>query len=369
MEEHYFLAELLSIDNTLNNSKPDLSPSKRREKIYEIITIILASECENRPLLLITEDFHWVDPTTTSFFQHLIYHLSDLPLLMLITSRNNRKGETISSKLDYVHNLQTEQLPPDDSLTLLDSICNGIEIPNAITEQIISKTDGVPLFIEDLALSMSKSIKNPKDSVESDLITVPGKLSDHLMSRIDNLGESKFLAQIASVVGREFELPILKSLTEISTASLYENLSNLLESGLVEIAGHKDEKRYMFKHALIRDAAYKSLLIVKREDLHGRIAHWLMNERPAPLDSQPEIIALHYQSARAFEQAINYYIKAGRRYNSRSNYYEASIHLNAALKLASELMPSTHRDGIELDVITTLGAANSMPTIEEVNKY
>ncbi len=353
------LADLLSIEESCNSTVQHMSPSRRREYLYEVLIELIEAVCEKEPLLLVAEDTHWIDPSTQSLLQRLTLRSTNLTLLMLITSRTVNENDNSFLELVHVHSLNIEQLQRDDCFTLLNALWDEDEVPMPVAEQIVDKTDGVPLFIEDVIFTLRHHPEDAQGPALKKKITVPTKLSEHLMSRIDKLGESKHIAQIAAVAGRKFPLALLEILTGLSAPTLKNKMETLISAGLVITSEQDDESNFIFKHAMIRDAAYDSLLISEREELHSRIANWLEKGRATLAQSLPETIACHYENAGAFDLAVKYWMEAGQRSNSRSHYAEASIHLGKAYKLIPKLAGSIRRDRVELDVITAMGVAHA----------
>jgi predicted ATPase/class 3 adenylate cyclase len=355
----YLLAELLSIEEGDKLAAPQMSPSRRREYLYEILLGLVETECQSEPLLLVVEDMHWIDPSTQELLQRLTLRSTNFPLLLLITRRTAYTRDKPVMGLFHVHEINIEQLQRDDCFILLNTLWDKGEIPRAIAEQIVNKTDGVPLFIEDVMFDLRHSTEHALKAVMNESITVPAKLSEHLMSRIDKFGESKHIAQIGAVVGREFSFSMMETLTQLPAATLRDKLTTLINAGLLLTSASGDEQRYVFKHAMIREVAYDSLLIADRKALHQRIADWFEAERPIIRQSQPETLAYHYKQADTFDLAIHYWLEAGRRAINRSHYVEAIIHLKHAHQLIPRLAASPHRDRCELDIITALGVAHA----------
>ncbi len=233
------------------------------------------------------------------------------------------------------------------------------KIARVFSKKIVDQTDGVPLFIEDLVFSLLQSTHDYSNDYGFEKISVPDKLSEHLMSRIDKMGDMKRIMQIGAVEGREFSITLISALTNIPITDLQRGMDKLMEAGLVIVNAKPNESRFLFRHAMIRDAAYESLLIADRMELHSRMASWYETEDLIFRQTHPEIIAHHYVYAGAFELAVKYWLQAGLQSNSRANYAEAFIHLENARNLIPKLTQSSIRDRIELDTIIALGVANA----------
>ena len=355
------LAPLLSIEYNPRASVQSMSPARRRERLFEILLGLVETECVHIPLLLVTEDLHWVDPSTLELLERLGTRASDLRLMVLMTSRLARENESGAS---HFHRMTLSQLARDDCHALLKSLWGDRELPAKTAHQIVDRTDGVPLYIEDVTHSVLRALsQEPLDAshhhVEAQQLTVPMGLRDHLMARIDQLGDAKRIAQAGAVVGREFTRPMIETLTTTASRELDAHLDRLTDSGLVEPSGTSPVTSFKFKHAMVRDAAYESVLKADRSVLHGRMAAWLEAERPELRMSQPEVIAHHYELAGAVEPAVTCWFEAGRRSVSRVGYVEAINHLKNAHRLLLVQPQSAARDRAELDIITTLGAAHA----------
>ena len=340
------LAPLLSIEYNPRASVQSMSPARRRERLFEILLGLVETECVHIPLLLVTEDLHWVDPSTLELLERLGTRASDLRLMVLMTSRLARENESGAS---HFHRMTLSQLARDDCHALLKSLWGDRELPAKTAHQIVDRTDGVPLYIEDVTHSVLRALsQEPLDAshhhVEAQQLTVPMGLRDHLMARIDQLGDAKRIAQAGAVVGREFTRPMIETLTTTASRELDAHLDRLTDSGLVEPSGTSPVTSFKFKHAMVRDAAYESVLKADRSVLHGRMAAWLEAERPELRMSQPEVIAHHYELAGAVEPAVTCWFEAGRRSVSRVGYVEAINHLKNAHRLLLVQPQSAARD-------------------------
>lgn len=353
------LSELLLIEDENKLIAPATSASKRRENLYEVLIKMIKEQSKITPMLVVVEDIHWTDPSTLEFIQRLALCLDKIPVLLVISSRDLNSFRTPAFAYSHIHNINIKQLKRNDCFELLESLWEKDDLPLQLSEQIVDQTDGVPLFIEDVIFSLHQSTQEYSGSLENKKITVPTKLSEHLMSRIDDLGESKQVAQLAAVIGREFSLSMLQALSNLTASKLEKRINRLIDSGLILLSDQIGERRYIFKHAMVRDAAYESLLISDRMELHSRIASWIEKERPAQRQTQPETIAYHYEMAGAFDLAVKHWLQAGQYSNSRSNYIEAIIQLNNAYRLTQDLTSSPERNRFELEIVIALGVASA----------
>jgi class 3 adenylate cyclase/tetratricopeptide (TPR) repeat protein len=354
MHELHLLAELLLIDGDF---KSKISKSKRREKLYELLIKQIKRDANKTPILVVFEDIHWVDASTHEFISYLASAIENLPVFLVITSRNTNDQVKPNINLSYSHELRVGQLKRDDCFELLKSLSEKTDLPSNLSKQIVEQTDGVPLFIEDLTISLLQSPSYSNCFSNNEKITVPNKLSEHLMSRIDKLGESKKVAQIGSVIGKEFSSPMLQAVSNLSPTEIETGIRSLIESGIVIPSTKLGESIYLFKHAMIRDAAYESLLITDRIEFHSRIASWFELEESSWRQILPESIAYHFELAGKNRLSVKYWLKAGQLSNNQSNYVEALIHLGNAQRLIDNLEKTPTRDRSELDVIIALGVA------------
>lgn len=353
------LLSIGSVDNTARNSS--LTPSRRRKLVLQVLVGLVEAECAESPLLILTEDAHWADPSTEEFLRLLAQRSDKLRLLILVASRLQRDSANIQGNHLQLH---LTPLTVESSFALVRSLSAVGELSEEMTSQIVASTDGVPLFIEDVTLSAIKSLKRVRsDASESvddiDVVSVPIALRDHLMTRIDRLEEAKKTAQAAAVIGRVFSRAMLESIVSVDSKALDDHLLDMLDSDLVSLTQQADAGYFSFKHALVRDAAYESLLKTNRVGLHGKLAKWIEKKQPDVAAAQPEIVAFHHEMAGNTISAISYWLEAGRQSLQRVGYVEATSQLKSAYELLLGTDPSLDRDRIELDIITALGAAHA----------
>ncbi|NKB36509.1 MAG: AAA family ATPase [Gammaproteobacteria bacterium] len=353
------LSDLLSAGQDSEIAKSKTSSFKRRENLDEVLLNIFSMTCAEDSLLIIFEDTHWIDPSTSLFLEKLVRKVSNSSTLVLITQRKPFDFVNASSQLFHVNYFHIDQLQKHEAFSLLKSIWQENKLPENLAEEIVVRTDGVPLFIEDFAISQL-SVNNPEDNLPAMLdLSIPATLNEHLMSRLDSLGENKRIAQIASVVGIEFTASLIAALTGINIDLLDGTFLRIVKARIFDIETRENDCVYSFTHSLMREAAYSSLLISDRKELHGKIAIWLINKSPAIRQSQPELIAYHFQRAEAYEDAIAFWLEAGKRAKSRSNYAEAASHLDIAYELVGFLDSSDSLDQIKLDIKTTKAASEA----------
>lgn len=348
------IGELFKHD--FNKNKSLLSAARKREKLILCLLDVLEFERGNKPLIIIVEDTHWIDPSTNEFIASLIIRFSKIPILVLLTSRTPCRDFYLSKELTKF--IEINSLPQSSCRELINQLYSSGDLPDEIVDSIVEKTDGVPLFIEDLVLSLinNKSGTTPAEKIESE---IPGKLSQHLMARIDKLSECKEIAQVASIMGREFSIESLIVLTRYSEQTIESKVQRLIKSDLIIYKEDTIGSSFQFKHALIRDAAYESILHVDRRRLHNEAASWLIDKFEKNYFVQPEIIAFHLQSANESLLAAKYWLIAGQLSNDKSNYAEAFMQLNNARMVCEKVENIQERNYLKLEIITAIGVAQA----------
>jgi predicted ATPase len=313
------------------------------------------------PTVMLFEDIHWVDPTTLETVDLLIHRVRNIPLLLVITHRPEFAPRW--SNHGHVTALSLTKLTRPQSSALVSQLTRGKALPADLLGQILAKTDGVPLFIEELTKSILESgaLKDTGGHWEySDAVgalAVPLTLRDSLMARLDRFASVKEIAQIGAVIGREFSYELLAAVAPHAQSERDRALAQLIESGLAFQRGTPPDAAYTFKHALVQDAAYDSLLKRRRHELHAKIARVIQDQFPNVADTAPELLAHHNTEARQLEKAIPLWHKAGGLALKRMALAEAIAHLNKGLDLVSALPPSPERDSEELNLRTLLGTA------------
>ncbi|MDX1527156.1 MAG: adenylate/guanylate cyclase domain-containing protein [Gammaproteobacteria bacterium] len=355
------LAHLISVPTDKDDEIAQLSPQRRKELIFKAVLSNIVGRARQLPLLATVEDVHWMDPTSLELMTFIIDHISDASALFVLTFRPEFSPEWTDKpnvsmlKLNGLHRQHGERLA--------ESIFGNRPLPKEIIYQLVDKTDGVPLFIEELAKSLLESGAVGKNgSIRRNGLPeisegIPVTLMDSLMARIDQLGEAKSIAQIGAVVGQEFTHSLISMISPLPEEELQSQLNRLVSSGLAVRRFTSSDTRYAFKHALVRDAAYNSLLRRRREALHVQIAESLESRIPETATNQPELLAHHFTEARMQERAIDYWLKAGRRASERSANAEAVVHLNRGIEALRVTPESQSRWKRELEFLTLLGPA------------
>ena len=346
------LADLVSVPLGPRYAVFDGTPELRKRKTIEALVELILLTADERPLLLTIEDLHWIDPTTLQLLTMLVEQVSAAPLLLVLTHRPcftppwpMRPG---------LSQLTIGNLTDDQTAKLVAAVAVDRTLPNEVVRHIVEKTGGVPLFAEELTKVILESgiLKDTGDTYEltrplSD-VSIPATLQDSLMARLDKLGSAKDIAQLASVIGREFTFSLLTAVAPMDAKTLENELTRLVDAELVQRRGFIPRARFSFKHALVQDAAYESLLRTTRQQWHGKIAEVLEQEFSDIRDAQPEILAHHFSEAGSTKKAIDYWYKAGQRSNERSANLEAVDHLSHGLAMLETLDASQTRDQLEL---------------------
>jgi predicted ATPase/class 3 adenylate cyclase len=354
------LAPLLSIPIGGRAPPPQLSAERRRNRIREIFLEQLEGLAARQPLLMLFEDAQWIDPSTSELLGLAIERIHKLPILLLVTFRSEFappwRGRNVTA-------LSLVGLSRRQILTMVDWVTDAKSLPAEVLERIVERTDGVPLFVEELTKTVLESglLADLGDRYElagpPPPLAIPATLHDSLVARLDRLAPVREMAQIGAVIGRDFSHELLAAVVDRPGTELRTALDPLVSSGLVFRRGTPLEATYCFKHALVRDAAYSTLLSSRRRQLHARIAGVLEERFPETANTQPELLAHHCRQAGLMEQAVDYWTKAGQQSLARSATLEAVAHLSEGLKALRSLPESPERDRRELDLQVALARA------------
>jgi TOMM system kinase/cyclase fusion protein len=339
----------------------NLSPQRQRQKTLEAVVTILLELAERQPVLFIIEDLHWTDPTTLELLNLLIEQTPTASMLVLLTCRPH--FQPAWHHRSYLTEMTLNRLSRNQIEQMTTQVAGGKTLPPAVMQQLIERTDGVPLFIEELtkALVESGHLRDVDGHYELagslSTFAIPATLQDSLMARLDRLMTGKVIAQLGATIGRQFAYALLQAVAQLNDRTLHEELHRLVEAELLYQRGVPPQATYTFKHALIQDAAYESLLKSTRQQYHQRIAQVLEGQFPETVDPQPELLAHHYTEAGLIEQAVGYWQKAGQSAVQRSAHVEAIAHLRQGLTLLETLPETAERRQREVDLHITLGAA------------
>jgi predicted ATPase len=348
-------AEMLSLPNDGRYPTLELDPQQRRQKTLEALTVQLATMAQAKPLLMIFEDVHWIDPTSLEAVGRTVDRLRTLGVLLIVTYRSEFEPPWIGRS--YVTALTLNRLGEREITAMIERVTGKKALPESIRKDIIDRTDGVPLFVEE----MTKAVLEAKSegeahrttaSVPAPALAVPASLHASLMARLDRLGAAKEVAQIGSAIGREFSHALLASVVSKPETELGSALDRLMASGLLFRQGVPPHASYLFKHALVQDAAYATLLREPRRALHARIVEAFESGFADIAENQPEILARHCAEAGLIEKAVGLWGKAGQRSLERSALVEAVEQLARALAQIATLpgTPALRREQIKLQV-------------------
>ncbi len=363
LEESVLLfAPLLSLSLPEHQYPPlNLSPQRQRQKTLETIVAILLELAEHQPVLFILEDLHWTDPTTLEWLNLLIDQTPTASMLVLLTCRPHFQPSW--HHRSYLSEITVNRLSHTQVAQIVNRMTNGETLPHEVLQQILVKTDGVPLFVEEMTKAILESghLKetNGHYALTGSLSTfaIPATLQDSLMARLDRLVTAKGVVQMGATIGRQFAYDLLQAVSQLDASTLQRELERLVEAEIVYQRGLPPQATYVFKHALIQDTTYQSLLKSTRQQYHQRIAHVLEAQFPDTTITQPELLAYHYTEAGLTEQAVHYWYHAGQQASERSAHIEALTHLRRGLALLATLLETPERLQREVDMLIALGAA------------
>jgi class 3 adenylate cyclase len=348
-------ADMLSQPNDGRYPKLELSPQQRRQKTLEALTAQLEALSSANPVLMIFEDAHWIDPTSLEALGRAVDRLRTLGALLIVTYRPEFEPPWIGRP--HVTALTINRLGEREIAAMIDRVTGNKPLPVSIRQDIIERTDGIPLFAEEITKAALEAESESAaelaiGAVPSPSLAVPASLHASLMARLDRLGPAKEVAQIGAAIGREFSHALLAAVVRKPEAELGSALNRLIQAGLVFRQGEPPHATYLFKHALVQDAAYGTLLREPRRALHARIAESLESQFPEVAENRPELLARHSSEAGLIEKAAGLWGKAGQRSLARSALVEAIEQLTRALDLIATLSGTTgmRREQIKLQV-------------------
>jgi class 3 adenylate cyclase/tetratricopeptide (TPR) repeat protein len=345
------LASLLAINVGDRYAPPGGDANEQRERTLSLLAELLAGASRHyRQMCFCIEDLHWVDPSTLDVLARLRSLASKAPLLVVTTFRPQFNAASLAVLEPDALDLQ--RLPPEAVVAIAQDIAGSHILPREVLEAVVAQTDGVPLFVEEWTKSLLESgalrIENKRYELAGrlDELHVPRTLQDSLTARLDRLGSARAVAQVAAVIGREFDVPTLSNVAEMEPEHLTSELARLCDAGLLR--RDEGEGRYSFTHALLGEAAYTTLLKRVRRRLHARTAAAVLEMHPALTEARPELIAHHLTEAGDTVLAIEYWRRAAQHAMDRSAFLEASHHVRRGLQLLRELAEGPERDESEL---------------------
>jgi class 3 adenylate cyclase len=354
------LAALLSLPLGEGYASPDMIPQRQRQATFDALATWLVESTREQPVLLVMEDLHWADPSTLEFLGLVLRREAPGPILIVLVHRPEFKTPWEHPRMTQ---LNLGRLAADESQKMLIRITRNRPLPAEITRQVIERADGVPLFVEEIAKAVIESgaLREGERQFElvasSTALMIPSTIQDSLMARLDRLGSTKALAQIAATLGRTFSFEMLRAVSGMPEETLRSELDRLVEAELLFKRGHETNETYIFKHALIQDAAYESLLRSTRQRYHQQIARTLTEQFPDVASAQPEYLAQHYAGGGLADEAIVQWTLAGQQAIARSAFAEAINVFTKALEQLLTLPSSDGRDRREIELRAGLGLA------------
>ena len=360
--EAALFAEMLSLPNDGRYPALDLAPERRRQRTLEALTAQLAGLASQYPVLMIFEDIHWIDPTSLEALNLIVDRIKNLSALLIVTFRPEFNAAWAGQS--RVTSLMLNRLGEHEAAAIIARLVGNKELPADVMAEIVERTDGIPLFVEEMTKAVLEAegegeARRTAAAVPSPALAVPASLHASLMARLDRLGSAKEAAQIGAAIGREFSHALLAAVVRKPEAELSAALDRLIAAGLLFRQGVPPHATYLFKHALVQDAAYGTLLREPRRALHARIAEAIESQFAEIAERQPELLARHCTEAGLIEKAAGLWGKAGQRSLQRSALVEAGEQLTRALDQIAVLpgTPALRREQIKLQValMTPLG--------------
>ncbi|WGR70465.1 MULTISPECIES: AAA family ATPase [unclassified Bradyrhizobium] len=358
-EDGALLAELLLLPTEGRFPPLSLAPQEKKEKTFDALLRQLEGLVRQHPVLMILEDAHWSDPSSRELFDHVVDRVRGLAILLVITFRLEYAPPWVGQV--YVATLTLNRLDRAEGVALVRRIAGSKDLPDEIVAEIVERTDGVPLFVEELTKLALESGANDDSAsfvarVPHPALAIPATLHASLMARLDRIGTwAKEIAQIGATIGRDFSYELLAAVANCSDADLRAALDQLADAGLVVRRGTPPQATYLFKHALVQDTAYATLLRKPRQDLHARVARALVEQFPERVEAWPELLARHCAEAGAIDEAAVYWGKAAQLAIRRSAMVEARTQLTRALSLLGILPETPEWSRLKLDLQVALG--------------
>jgi len=351
--EFELIAELLSLPNVATDL--NLSPQRKRERLFEALLNEMEALSRQRPVLAMFEDAHWIDPTSREMLDLMVDRVRRMPVLLIVTFRPEFQHSWVGQP--HVTLLALKRLDDRHVATLVLGLAGNAFLGSEVVQEIAERTDGVPLFVEELTKAVLEQAEQ-KRRVAAILsanplpaLAVPATLHASLIARLDRIGPAaKEVAQICSVLGREFTYELIERLATRPKPNLDSALAQLTEAGLLFCRGVPPDSAYLFKHALVQDAAYSTLLRARRQDLHAQVAAMLAQHFADLVERQPELLAHHLTAAGDTERAVDQWLKAGNHAAARSTPREAIRHFERGLAVLSALPDGSAREGREIEL-------------------
>src|SRR5262249_43013187 len=341
-----------------------LTPQQQKQQTLDALLAWMVAEAERQPVLVAWEDLHWADPTTLEFLGLVIEQAPTVPMLHVLAYRPEFSPPW--PQRSHMTPLVLNRLERPQVEALVHQRARDKTLPDEVVQYIVAKTDGVPLYVEELTKMLLASALLRAEADQYVLtgplhtVAIPDTLQDALMARLDQLNRAKEVAQLGAVLGREFAYELLAAIAPQDNDALQEGLTQLVQAELLYQRGRPPRARYIFKHALIQDAAYASLLKSTRQQVHQQIAQALEARFLALVETQPELVAQHYTAAGCAEQAVVYWQRAGQHASDRSAHLEAVSHCTTGIELLKSLPETPEHTQQALTLYIGLGAALQM---------
>jgi predicted ATPase len=358
IEDAALLADLMLLRNNGRYPELNLSAKQRRDRTLQALTEQIEALARLNPVLMIFEDAHWADATSLELFDHVVNTMPSLRALLIVTFRSG--FEPPWARRPYVTALTLNRLAEREVSAMIDGIIENKLLSTSLRQDIIERTDGIPLFVEEMTKAVLEAGGEGAAmaaAVPSPAVSVPASLHASLMARLDRLGSAKQVAQIGAAIGREFSYALLAAVLPMPEAQLNAALDRLLAAGLLFRQGERPDANYLFKHALVQDAARGTLLRESRRVLHARIAEALESHFADIAERHPEVLARHCSEAGFIEKAARLWGKAGQRALGLVALPEAIAYLQEGLATIERIPPSANRDSLELSLREPLHSA------------
>jgi len=338
-----------------------LSPEGMKQKVQEALVNLVLAFAATTPILCVVEDAHWLDPSTLEFLGKLIDRIPGQRILLLISARPEFTAPWNLAQAPL--RIDIGPLPKAEVEAMVTNIVGGKGLPIEVTERILRRADGVPLYVEELTRVLLESevlvdagdtlrLRHGRESADA----IPDRLQDLLLARMSGLTHEREIANLGAVLGRQFDYGLIRAISRLDEKTLHDGLDRLVDVGLLVEGGEEGDGSYLFRHALIQDAAYNALLLAERRELHAEVAQTLEEKFPQTGQNRPEMLARHYSAAGNAPKAIDFWLRAGRRCSARSENLEAVVHIREALALLDQLPDGPRRLGSELELLLVLSS-------------
>jgi class 3 adenylate cyclase/predicted ATPase len=355
------LTSLLSLPASDRYPLLPMSPERQKLKTLEVLLRFFLGSAAQDPTLLIIEDLHWVDPTTQELLTLLLDQVPTARLVVLLTARPSFTAPWPGRS--YLTPITLTRFTGRQTEILVNRVARGKILPGEVLQQIAAKTDGVPLFVEELTKMVLESglLREADDRFELQgplpSLAIPSTLQDSLTARLDRVPTVKEVAQLAATIGRTFPYALLRAVLPLDEPTLQRELGRLIDAELIHQRGMASQATYTFKHALIQEAAYQTLLRSTRQQYHQRVARAMVGQFPVETEARPEFVAHHFTEAGLAAEAIGYWLRAGQRAGLRSAHAEAISHFTKGLEIVATVPDTADRTRAELALHEALGPA------------